>query len=246
MSAFHSKPSSPAYLQKSSGRNRPRVWWCATGSLTFLPIHAAGGYTRAARERSGAGNDCASDYIVSSYISSISALVRARSSISLMPRSEVKAVLIHEGSPGRGWTNITKVKDEVRRVTERFNAAGASLTVIRPTLPDALAFLKETDMNILHLACHGAQKTNPLSSAFILRDDDLTIQSLMQLDLKHASLAFLSACQTAKGVHDQPDQAVHLAASMLFCGFKTLIATMWSDYLAVMAFTEADHIFSGR
>jgi CHAT domain-containing protein len=82
-------------------------------------------------------------------------------------------------------------------------------------------------MHILHLACHGAQKKDPLTSGFILRDEDLTIQEIMQLDLKHASLAFLSACQTAKGKRDQPDEGVHLAASMLFCGFKSVIATMW-------------------
>jgi CHAT domain-containing protein len=106
---------------------------------------------------------------------------------------------VHEGSPGRGWSSISNVKEEVSRVQEHFNAAAARITVVRPTLPDALTYLKETHMHILHLACHGAQKNDPLASAFILRDDDLTIGSLMQLDLKHASLAFLSACQTAKG-----------------------------------------------
>jgi CHAT domain-containing protein len=195
--------------------------------LTFLPIHAAGGYTTAARKRSGAGEECASDYIVSSYITSISALVRARNRLSSVGRSDVKGLLLHEGSPGRGWSSIGNVKHEVRCVQEHFIAAGASLTVASPNLPDALTYLKETHMHILHLACHGAQKNDPLISGFILRDKDLTIQDIMQLDLEHASLAFLSACQTAKGNLDQPDQAVHLAASMLFCGFKSVIATMW-------------------
>lgn len=40
----------------------------------------------------------------------------------------------------------------------------------------------------------------------------------MNLNLPTAMLAFLSACKTAKGSEEQPDQAVHLAASMLFCG----------------------------
>jgi CHAT domain-containing protein len=197
--------------------------------LTFLPIHAAGGYTKTARERSGAGHECASDYIVSSYITSISALLRARKGFSSMARSDVKGLLLHEGSPGRGWSSISNVKHEVSHVQERFNAAGARLTVVRPDLPDALTHLKKTHMHILHLACHGAQKNDPLASGFILRDEDLTIQDIMQLDLEHASLAFLSACQTAQGKRDQPDEGVHLAASMLFCGFKSVIATMWYD-----------------
>jgi CHAT domain-containing protein len=42
-----------------------------------------------------------------------------------------------------------------------------------------------------------------------------------------AVLAFLSACRTAQGDANAPDQAVHLAASMLFCGFWSVIGTMW-------------------
>jgi tetratricopeptide (TPR) repeat protein len=59
--------------QRCIGRERARVWWCPTGNLTFLPIHAAGGYIRLrlARERSGASDECASDYLVSSYTPSI-------------------------------------------------------------------------------------------------------------------------------------------------------------------------------
>ncbi|KAF9000812.1 hypothetical protein BDQ17DRAFT_1426847 [Cyathus striatus] len=48
----------------------PRLWWCATGPLAFLPIHAAGIYT---------GNDAyfgstTSDYVVSSYTPTLNAL----------------------------------------------------------------------------------------------------------------------------------------------------------------------------
>jgi CHAT domain-containing protein len=106
------------------------------------------------------------------------------------------------------------------------------MTVIRPTLPEALASIEDARMHVLHLACHGEQKSSALASGFILRDKDLTIQDLMKLELKHASLAFLNACQTAKGIQDQPDQAVHLAASMLFCGFKSVIATIRSESFA--------------
>jgi CHAT domain-containing protein len=50
----------------------------------------------------------------------------------------------------------------------------------------------------------------------------------MSLELPRARLAFLSACETAQGDRQQPDQAIHLAASMLYAGFKSVIATMWS------------------
>jgi CHAT domain-containing protein len=53
------------------------------------------------------------------------------------------------------------------------------------------------------------------------------IAGLMELKLDNAFLAFLSACEMAKGDKEQPDQAMHLAAGMLFRGFKSVIATMW-------------------
>ena len=67
-----------------------------------------------------------------------------------------------------------------------------------------------------------------MGTCFALGGEQLTISSLMELRLPNAVLAYLSACETAKGDKNQPDQAVHLAASMLFCGFRSVIATMWS------------------
>lgn len=94
------------------------------------------------------------------------------------------------------------------------------------TVPAVIERLPTT--SILHLACHGEQNaTNPLLSGFCLRDGKLTVSQLMHLNLQNATFAFLSACETAKGDAKQPDQAVHLAAAMLFVGFRSVIATMW-------------------
>jgi CHAT domain-containing protein len=70
--------------------------------------------------------------------------------------------------------------------------------------------------HILHLAYHGQQHVDPLQSCFTLNDGPLTISALMNLDLSNAMLAYLSACETAKGNEVPSDQSVHLAASMLF------------------------------
>lgn len=53
------------------------------------------------------------------------------------------------------------------------------------------------------------------------------VSELMNFDLKNALFAYLSACETAKGDSERPDQAVHLAAAMLFVGFRSIVATMW-------------------
>jgi CHAT domain-containing protein len=55
----------------------------------------------------------------------------------------------------------------------------------------------------------------------------LSVKDLITMRLPAAVLAFLSACQTARGSEHLSDQAVHLAASMLFCGLRSVIGTMW-------------------
>ena len=52
-------------------KNRPRVHWCPTGPFAFLPIHAAGSYIEAPFQ-------CASDYVVSSYTPTVTALLNAQ------------------------------------------------------------------------------------------------------------------------------------------------------------------------
>lgn len=50
----------------------------------------------------------------------------------------------------------------------------------------------------------------------------------MSKSFKSAEIAFLSACQTATGDEQRPEEAVHLAAGMLMAGFRSVYATMWS------------------
>jgi CHAT domain-containing protein len=82
--------------------------------------------------------------------------------------------------------------------------------------------------NIVHFACHGIQHSSePHQSHFCLTDGKLTVSELMAMELKDPFLAFLSACETAKGDRRHADEALHLAATMLFAGFKSVVATMW-------------------
>jgi CHAT domain-containing protein len=81
---------------------------------------------------------------------------------------------------------------------------------------------------VVHLACHGIQhQDEPHKSHFCLSTGNLAISELMEMNLKGAFLAYLSACETAKGDMKHADEAVHLAASMLFAGFRSVVATMW-------------------
>jgi CHAT domain-containing protein len=193
-----------------------------TGELGFLPIHAAS-------QHRGANAESVMDYLVSSYVPTLSALIKARQSWQPILRAEVSALLICEASTGHNY--LPNVVGEARAVRECFKAASAPVInepTSHMTLARAQSFLRDSAfMRVLHIASHGIQEPNPLESAFLMEDGRLSIAEIMKLDLPQAVLAFLSACQTAKGDREAPDQAVHLAASMLFCGFRSVVGTMW-------------------
>jgi CHAT domain-containing protein len=85
-----------------------------------------------------------------------------------------------------------------------------------------------SDISIAHFACHGEQNpSKPLESALLLTDGSLKISQIMEKTLQKASLAFLSACQTATGDGNFADEAIHIAATMLFSGFRGVVGTMW-------------------
>jgi CHAT domain-containing protein len=200
------------------GRNRPRVYWCPVGSFTFLPLHAAGIYT-------GVGQICVSDFVVSSYIPSLSALIKAREGYVPLSRNKLNALLISEPA-AFGLPPLRKVEDEVRVIATYMEAAEVVYNVIKnSTVQDVIEQLPNA--HILHMACHGIQRDKPLDSHFALYDGPLSISTLTKMNLPNAILAFLSACETARGDQNQPDQAIHLAASMLFCGFRSIIGAMW-------------------
>jgi CHAT domain-containing protein len=208
------------YLQKATGRKRLRVHWYPSGDFALLPLHAAGIYE-------GKDKVCAADFIVSSYTPSLSSLIRSRESFKPLPRHELRCLISGE-SAASGLNPIPEVAKEVNIVTALMMSVSATV-VNDPLAPPKVDTVLEqvSTAHVLHLACHGHQAPDPLNSRFALSDGPLAISAFMKLHLPNAMLAFLSACETAKGDKDQPDQVVHLAASMLFCGFRSVIATMW-------------------
>ena len=156
-----------------------------------------------------------------------------------MPAVQVasgKVLLVAVSNPFK-WTPLHFVAKEIESIKAAIpshvpmNILGDfDGSEIKPTgPPTAKAILnKLPDASILHLACHGHQHPqNALDSGFVMQDSMLTVAKLMELNLDKAFLAFLSACETAKGDEAQTDQAIHLAATMLFAGFRSVVGTMW-------------------
>jgi CHAT domain-containing protein len=95
------------------------------------------------------------------------------------------------------------------------------------TITAVLAAMDQHDW--VHLACHAHQNfEDPTESGFFLHDGTLSLASIMQKSFKAKGLAFLSACQTARGDENLADEVVHLACGMLMARYPSVIATMWS------------------
>ncbi|KAJ7639626.1 CHAT domain-containing protein [Mycena polygramma] len=207
-------------LKRSS--SPPRLWWCPTGPFTFLPIHAAGNY------RANETNS-ASDYIISSFTPTITALLDPPSTIGTLFKM---TAVIQERVPD--LPSLPGAREELKKIIERVPSEWlTSLGDRTPaTVETALDHLGQS--SLVHFACHGVQDSEqPLDSGLVLHDGRLKVSQLMRRRNmpninKPMSLAFLSACETAKGDETVPDEAMHLAATQLFAGFRGIVATMWT------------------
>ncbi|KAJ6484145.1 CHAT domain-containing protein [Mycena sanguinolenta] len=203
-------------IQKSAQPSR--LWWCPTGPFAFLPIHAAGIYDEDSV-------DFASQYVISSYAPTVTALLDAPTHTTA---SFQMSAIIQPDAPG--CTPLPGTTEELEKITRHVSTTW--LTVLsRPTRKQALDQLPKS--SIAHFACHGIQDgSEPLNSGLMLADGRLKVSEIMKSDdgdsrQRGMSLAFLSACETTKGDKATPDEAIHLAASLMFAGFHSVVGTMW-------------------
>ncbi|KAJ6599697.1 CHAT domain-containing protein [Mycena vulgaris] len=201
-----------------------RIWWCLTGPLTFLPIHAAGIYG----EKEFFGSKL-SDFVVSSYTPSLTALIQGfRPQSDDQPELQLLAVAQPSAT---GQLHIPGTRKEINNLEQL--AKSSKIPVMR--LDENMATVESVqrgmkDSRWVHFASHGVQdRSDPTQSALLLaRSSRLTLAKIIQLSLPHADLAFLSACQTAAGDKSLQEESVHLAAGMLLAGYRGVIATMWT------------------
>jgi CHAT domain-containing protein len=206
----------PSY-QTQSGRPS-RIWWCTTGLLAFLPIHAAGLYDTQER------GEKVSDFVVSSYAPTLNSILELSDPV---VREDLQVLTVAQAS-APGAQPIPKTEDEVK-IVQKLISGARSLNLEREdaTVQRVREGMIESDW--IHLACHGQQKSDdPMSSGFLLHDDILKLSEIVKMSLPKTDFAFLSACQTAMGDEKVAEESVHLAAGMLLSGCRGVIATTWS------------------
>ncbi|MEU1184250.1 CATRA conflict system CASPASE/TPR repeat-associated protein [Streptomyces sp. NPDC005820] len=224
-------PSDPA--DSSPSARLPRLWWCPTGQSAFLPLHAA-------RLPDGTWLQ---DRWVSSYTVTLRTLVESRASgtaatVSEAPRSGAEQqraappLIVCVPRPGEQDPLLRHADEEARRVLTHL--PGASLLPGERATPEAvLTGLRASRW--LHFIGHAEQLPTAEGGALLRcrdtgdgRDGAVTATEIAGLGPGEAELAYLSACETATGDIDLPDEAAHLAGALQMAGFRHVIAAQWA------------------
>jgi hypothetical protein len=190
-----------------AGAAWPRVWWCPTGPLALLPIHAAG--------RHHIAGAAVLDRVVSSYTPTVRALLAARAG----GRTDE----LPDAVPGRMLfvgLDLPDVDDEERAVRELLPDGGHQfLRGARATRSAVLAELGTHSW--VHFGCQSEQNLrDPARSGVQLCDGIATVTDL-GARANRGEFGYLSGCTTTVALSDEP---ITLAAALHLTGYRHVIA----------------------
>ncbi|TMR07014.1 CHAT domain-containing protein [Actinomadura soli] len=192
----------------------PRVWWCPTGPLTVLPLHAAG--------RHHLDGESVLDRVVSSYLPTLRSAAPAPPAGGERPAPRV----LHLAVPGpAGYPPVTGLRKD-RELLAELLPEGSVTPLYDPDVePDAVYKASRTH-SVLHFSGHATQDiAHPHRGGLLVGDSILTVP---RLSAGHpGELAFLAACRTALGGVLIPDEVVTIAAAFNHAGWRHVIGTLW-------------------
>ena len=226
----------------------PRVWWIPTGSLARFPIHAAGLHFPGS-------SDSAIDRVISSYATSVQALLYSRrSGLSRIPTTGSDSVLLVGMQSTPRLRGLDYAALEIEKLDHLCRVENVPVLRPSPLQKDVLSAL--ADCNIFHFAGHGmTDPSNPLSSQLLLKDwkdQPLTVSKLLETNIRSRApfLAYLSACGTGQIKREElMDESLHLIGAYQLAGFQHVIGTLWevNDKSCVdVAYETYKHILKSR
>ncbi|KAG0699092.1 CHAT domain-containing protein [Suillus ampliporus] len=186
---------------------RSRIWLCPTAAFTTIPLHAAHPFRPKA---DGHGRElCLEDLYICSYTPTLSALIRSRQL--MKHHASPSFVAIGQSQPGAGQgEELLAIDSELELPRERVHSKLCNVT-----------------HGCILLVTAKQDREQPYNSHFAMKDSPLTLLDIMENNAPQAEFAFLSACHTAAGDEETPDEVIHLAAGLQFSGFKSVIGTLW-------------------
>ena len=196
-----------------------RIWWCPTSVFCSLPLHAMGPIPSDVGEPR-----YFLDIYICSYTPSLSALIQSRNR-NFGSRSSDRPSILLVAQPD---SSLPTVGGEIKVVQ-------ALKTEVTSLISEAATSERIIDgfhhHRFVHLACHGTLETGkPFEAGFKLHGDErLTLLEIVRSHVPTAEFAFLSACHTAEVTEGSvSDEGLHLAAAVQYCGFRSVVGTMWA------------------
>ena len=194
-----------------------RVWWCPTSVFCSLPLHAMGPIP------SDVGPPrYFLDLYIPSYTPSLSALIDSHNPNSQTFEKPSMLLVIQPDA------TMIQALEEMKAVQ---GICPCATTLIGAAATPPIVLERLRDHRFVHIVCHGLlEPGKPFDSSFKLFEDKrLSLLNIVRSRLLNAEFAFLAACHTAELTDESPiDEALHLAAAMQYCGFRSVVGTMWA------------------
>jgi len=201
-----------------------RIWWCLTSVFYTLPVHAAGKYTSTGEQLSR--------FYVSSYTSSITSLLRARSCTNQSKESLSDFATIYQARPLQN--------DEQKEVEYPvIKSAEVEPDIVMCNLPASLSLTRFADATKgdaneafenhgwFHLMAYATQNAyQPLNSSFLMRDGSLSIPDILRANVGPKEFAFLSPRPVGSRFSWMQNEIVHFATGLQISGFRSVVGMM--------------------
>ncbi|MFJ2055969.1 CHAT domain-containing protein [Streptomyces sp. NPDC087908] len=198
-----------------------RVWWCTTGPVSLLPLHAAG----PAMGDGGAGGLL--DLTVSSVVAKPSELVAARKAAG-RPREAARSSLVVLVDAPDGEEALDHLGEQTRRLVP---------LLPRPTVltdanavPDAVLHALGSH-DVVHFACHAVGSSHDPSTGHLVLTGPAETARLSVADIQRqpvlGQLAVLTACGTGHPNTIAPEESTNLTIAFHRAGFSHVIGTLW-------------------
>jgi tetratricopeptide (TPR) repeat protein len=205
-----------------------RMWWCLTGPLSLLPVHAAGYHP---------GTDPGAnvlDRVVSSYTTTLGVLQQARGTLAarqpidkvllVTPDSRGDLPFLAGGEREAAFLGSILAVDRLRQLS----GSAATLDRVQDELPNH---------GIFHFGGHAVgDPRQPWDGGLRLADGQLAVSDLARCRPAAGGLAFLAACQTATSGTALPDENINLVSAVQCAGYQQVIGTLWPVRDAPAAF----------
>ncbi|KAL9563957.1 hypothetical protein ACKAV7_011992 [Fusarium commune] len=227
--------------QKQLSQGLPWAWWIGSGLASSMLFHALG------RHLGGLAKN-AYGRIISFFPPLVNALgyaqkqaKRAQEALVAQDTNTMLIAAMPTSPKGpnnkKAPKNLRGVEEEMREILNLTRSHMRTTAYTHPSADQVLEVLKTC--RIAHFACHGTSDySDPSNSGLILQktagpdealeQDRLTVRQVSDLRLKHAQIAYLSACSTAENKAARlSDEVIHVVSGFQVAGFPHVVGCLW-------------------